>query len=58
LNFILPHPIFITAKTPFHHCAFLFIAHFVHHCTLKYALHGLHEVHAVKKNKTLSNRAD
>src|SRR6218665_662110 len=37
--FFHPHPIFITAKTPFHHCKFSFItAHFVHHCTLKHAL--------------------
>jgi len=34
------HPIFITAKTPFHHCTFLFItAHFVHHCTFCASLH-------------------
>ena len=33
------HPLFITAKTAFHHCTFSFItAHFVHHCTLKHAL--------------------
>ena len=41
VSFLLfhPHPIFITAKTPFHHCTFSFItAHFVHHCTLKHAL--------------------
>jgi len=33
-----PHPIFITAKTLFHHCTFSFLtAHFVHRCTLKHA---------------------
>src|SRR6218665_1681287 len=32
-----PHPIFITAKTPFHHCTFR-SSHVVHHCTLKHAL--------------------
>src|SRR6218665_3880391 len=31
--------LFITVKTAFHHCTFLFItAHFVHHCTLKHDL--------------------
>src|SRR6218665_226868 len=39
------HPIFITAKTPFHQCTFSFITeHFVHHCTLKHACHVLHKL--------------
>src|SRR6218665_1135163 len=33
------YPLFITAKTAFHHCTFSFItAHFVHHCRLKHAM--------------------